>query len=148
MGKKTKKYNENEIVKEIDELKNTMKKDSNERKQILKEVSLNMDSYSNKVIDYEYQIKELDMIKIKYKNLERELQENNKIYREKIKEYEEKISEYSNEVQIDRRLIIKFKNKSNFLFSLIDQVINKYGIDDISNITGISVDKIKEYLQD
>ena len=85
---------------------------------------------------------------MKYNNLERETKEVIKKYQEQSKNMEEEVENLQSEVQVLRKTILTYKSKVNSLQSIITLMVNDFGIDQVALASGISVDKIKEYLQD
>ena len=65
-----------------------------------------------------------------------------------IKEYMEEIDNLQNEIQILRRTIIAYKSKVTSLQSIISLTVRDFGIDQVSLASGISPEKIYEYLKD
>ena len=64
------------------------------------------------------------------------------------KNMEEEVENLQSEVQVLRKTILTYKSKVNSLQSIIALMVNDFGIDQVALASGISVDKIKEYLQD
>ena len=104
--------------------------------------------HNKKIKEYENKVKNLDVLKMKYNNLERETKEVVKKYQEKSKNMEEEVENLQSEVQVLRKTILTYKSKVNSLQSIIALMVNDFGIDQVALASGISVDKIKEYLQD
>ena len=61
---------------------------------------------------------------------------------------EEEVENLQSEVQVLRKTILTYKSKVNSLQSIIALMVNDFVIDQVALASGISVDKIKEYLQD
>ena len=125
-----------------------IKKESDERNNILEELEQNMFIHNKKIKEYENKVKNLDVLKMKYNNLERETKEVIKKYQEQSKNMEEEGENLQSEVQVLRKTILTYKSKVNSLQSIITLMVNDFGIDQVALASGISVDKIKEYLQD
>lgn len=134
--------------KKLTEIEKSLKEESSDRKKILKEVNNNIDSYSFKIIEYENRIKNYELMEIKYNNLERELEEKTKMYENIIDDLKNQNESNDQESLKVKKESIEFKSKITALKSIVELVINDYGIETISQISGISQDKIKEYLQD
>ena len=129
------------------ELSKTLKSDSKNRKKMMEEVTSSMDSYAYRIIDLENKIKEYELEEIKYKNLERENKELVKIYNLKLQELEEKTNILENEnTEIKKELINELATGSK-LKSFLQVVVNHYGLEELEQLSGISIDKIKEYLK-
>ena len=125
-----------------------IKKESDERNNILEELEQNMFIHNKKIKEYENKVKNLDVLKMKYNNLERETKEVIKKYQEQSKNMEEEVENLQSEVQVLRKTILTYKSKVNSLQSIIALMVNDFVIDQVALASGISVDKIKEYLQD
>ena len=53
-----------------------------------------------------------------------------------------------NEVMILRKTVLNYKSKTTGLRSVVELMINDFGIDQVSLATGIEKDKLKDYLRD
>ena len=128
------------------ELSKTLKSDSKNRKKMMEEVTSSMDSYAYRIIDLENKIKEYELEEIKYKNLERENKELVKIYNLKLQELEEKTNILENENTEIKKELINEQATGSKLKSFLQVVVNHYGLEELEQLSGISIDKIKEYL--
>lgn len=129
------------------ELSKTLKSDSKNRKKMMEEVTSSMDSYAYRIIDLENKIKEYELEEIKYKNLERENKELVKIYNLKLQELEEKTNILENENTEIKKELINEQATGSKLKSFLQVVVNHYGLEELEQLSGISIDKIKEYLK-
>ena len=129
------------------ELSKTLKSDSKNRKKMMEEVTSSMDSYAYRIIDLENKIKEYELEEIKYKNLERENNELVKIYNLKLQELEEKTNILENENTEIKKELINEQATGSKLKSFLQVVVNHYGLEELEQLSGISIDKIKEYLK-
>lgn len=127
---------------------NIIKKDSDERNNIFEELEQSMFIHNKKIKEYENKVKNLDILKMKYDNLERESNSLIKDYKNKIKIADEQLENLQTEVQVLRKTILTYKSKVNSLQSIIALMVDDFGIDQVALASGISTDKIKEYLED
>lgn len=137
-----------EIKSNLEELEKQLNHQSTNRKSILREVNDNIDSYSNKILDYEKTISEYQIREVKFKNQEHELDEYVEMYNNKCEEYDEEVEKLNKEI-----IGLRKKNMANDLItsnlkSIVTILIKQYGIDRIVEITGIEHDNIEKYLQD
>lgn len=129
------------------EISKTLKEESNDRKKIMAEVTNNLESYSYRIIELENKIKELELKEIKFKNLERESKELNKIYELKIEETKKLLDKREEENTDIKKELINEKSTVNNLKSLLQVIIEHYNIEEISKVSGLPESKIKEYLK-
>ena len=127
---------------------NIIKKDSDERNNIFEELEQSMFIHNKKIKEYENKVKNLDILKMKYDNLEIESNSLIKDYKNKIKIADEQLENLQTEVQVLRKTILTYKSKVNSLQSIIALMVDDFGIDQVALASGISTDKIKEYLED
>ena len=127
--------------------KEVLKNESKNRTKMMEEVTNSLENYSYRVIELENKIKEYELQEIKYKNTERENKELNKIY-------EIKLEEKNNLLETKEKENIELKKENtenktiiNNLKSLLEVIINHYDIEEIASITGLEINKIKEYLK-
>ncbi len=127
--------------------KEVLKNEEKDRKKMMEEATNSLENYSYRIIELENKIKEYELQEIKYKNTERENKELNKIY-------EIKLEEKNNILETKEKENIELKKENtenttiiNNLKSLLEVIINHYDIEEIANITGLEINKIKEYLE-
>ena len=128
------------------DLTKTLKNESKGRKKMMEEVTNNLDTYSFRIIELENKIKEYELEEIKYKNLERESKELTKIYELKLEDLNNKTTSLENELKQTRMELVNEKTISKNLKSFLEVIVNYYGLDEMEQLSGISIDKIKEYL--
>lgn len=133
--------------KETTALEQSLKDESSDRKKILKEVNNNLDSYSFKIIEYENRIRKYELMEIKYNNLEREIEEKTKMYENIIDDLKQQNQHKESEIFEVKKETINSESKITALKSIVELVINDYGIDYVSKVSGLSIDTIKKYLQ-
>jgi len=136
---------ENGLLKDIEK---NIAKEAKNREKILKEATSNLDSYSEKMIEYNNKIKECELLEIKYKNQQREMEEYISLYESKSQMYEEKIESLKKEVDSLKKKELKTKSSISNLKSIIESLIAHTSIEKIEEITGIEKEIIKKYLQD
>lgn len=130
------------------DLKKTIVEESNNRRDMLEQVEKSMFTHTNKLREYEEKSKQLDILKIKYLSLERETSQEIEILKNSKQKDTETIDNLQSEVQVLRKTILNYKSKVSSLISIIELMVNDFGLEQVSLATGISTDKIKEYLQD
>ena len=132
------------IKKNINDL---IKEDESQRNDILHELEKNMYAHNNRVKEYENQMKNFDILKIKYANLERESKEAYMALDKKIKDQQSLIDELLKENQSLKKTILTYQNKENSLKSIVTLMVDDFGIDQVALACGLSTDKIEEYLE-
>jgi len=135
----------NEMFKEIE---STIKKDAKDRKKILKDVENDLESHSKKMVEYDRTAKAYKLLEVKYNALKNESTEAEKIATDRITKLKEENDNLENENKILKRVVMNQKRKISGLQSIVELVVNDYGIQNIELVTGLSSDKIKEYFQD
>ena len=128
------------------EISKSLKDESKDRKKMMEEVTSNLDTYSYRVIELENKIKEYELEEIKYRSLQRENKEVTKIYELKLEDLNNKIVELEKENKEIKKELINERTASNNLKSILQVIIKKYGTEELEQLSGISIDKIKEYL--
>lgn len=131
-----------------DKITESIKKESDQRNNILEELEKNMFNHNKKIIEYENKAKNLDVLKMKYAHLERESYELLKEYQNQLTQKKEEVENLRTEVQVLRKTILAYKSKVKSLQSIVGLTANDFGLDQVSLATGISIDKIEEYLKD
>lgn len=132
------------IKKNINEV---IKEDENARNNILEELEKNMYAHNNRIKQYENKMKDLDILKMKYANLERESKDAYVKQEKRIKEQQQLIDELLKENQSLKKTILTYQNKENSLKSIVSLMVNDFGIDQVALACGLSTDKIEEYLE-
>lgn len=127
--------------------KEILKNEEKDRRKMMEEATNSLENYSYRIIELENKLKEYELQEIKYKNTERENKELNKIYELKLEE-KNSILETKEKENIDlKKENIENKATISNLKSLLEVIINYYDIEEIANITGLEINKIKEYLK-
>jgi alpha-galactosidase/6-phospho-beta-glucosidase family protein len=133
-----------EIDFKKDELKEKLEKEKKSRQSILNETKEELDNHMVSMIKYNKIKDSYHMLTEKY--IEEELKRD--IVASKIDTYLEKLTKQEQEVQTLTKESEQLKKRITTLKSLLEILIDHYGIENISQISGISVIKLKEYLQD
>ena len=60
----------------------------------------------------------------------------------------ENLENAEHENKMLKKIVMNQKRKISGLQSIVELVVNDYGIQNIKLVTGLSIDKIKEYFQD
>ena len=125
-----------------------MKKDSKDRKRILNDVAKDLDSHSKKIVEYDRTAKAYRLLELKYASLEKEMRESEQMNAEKVNNLTTKVNNLENENKLLKRIAMNQKRKISGLQSIVELVVNDYGIQNIEIVTGLSSDKIREYFQE
>lgn len=136
------------MKKELTEAENNLKNESRNRNKIMEEVNIHLDSYSNKIIDYEKRISEYELMEIKYKSMEREYEDRIAIYERKCKALEEDNEALEDELVEVKKDRVNFNSKITALKTIVELSINEFGMDKITELSGINKERIEKYLQD
>lgn len=127
--------------------KEFLKNEEKDRRKMMEEATNSLENYSYRIIELENKLKEYELQEIKYKNTERENKELNKIYELKLEE-KNNILETKEKENIDlKKDNIENKAIISNLKSLLEVIVNHYNLEEIANITGLEINKIKEYLK-
>lgn len=129
------------------EISKSLRNEAKDRKKMMEEVTNNLDSYSFRILELENKIKEYELEEIKYKNIERESKELTKIYESKLEEKDKLLIEKEDENKKIKKELMNERTIHNNLKSMLEVIVNRYTIEEISEISGLSVNKIKEYLK-
>ena len=125
-----------------------IKQDNKDRKAILKEVEKNLMDHSEKLAEAEKINSDYNLLKIKYDSLKREADSTFGTFNKQIKNLEDK----SNNLEKENVVLKKIINDNNLQISglktIVELLVNKYGINTIENIKSLSEEKINEYLED
>ena len=127
-------------------MSNNLEKESQDRNKIMKEVTNKMEEHSYKIIELKSKVKEAEINEVKYSNLERELKELTNIYELKLNENELYIDKKEKEILNLRKKVTQEQTTKNNLKSLLELVVKEYGEEMLSELSGLSIRKIKEYL--
>lgn len=137
-----------EVNKMFKEIESTIKRDEKDRKKILNDVENDLVSHSKKMAEYDRTAKAYKLLEVKYNTLKSESSEYEKIATDRIAALTEENRNLENENKILKRVLMNQKRKISGLQSIVELVVNDYGIQNIELVTGLSSDKIKEYFQD
>lgn len=132
----------------ITDIKKQLSKDAIERKKIMNDAFKSLDIYSDKIIDYEESIKEFQLEEIGYKNKIRELNTYLEIYKKKSENMEQELTTCQEEVISLRKKYLSEKNKNSSLLSIVHILIRRFGMDTVSELTGIGHEKLQTYVEE
>jgi len=130
-----------DVFDEVNEVKEPLKESIDD---ILKSTSIEMESHTEKILEYTRRNKSYQELQEKYTKLDLE----NKKNRLKLSEYEIELKQKEEENISLRKDVEKNKKKLVTVQSILQVVINSYGINSIIKVIGIPYVKLKEYLQD
>lgn len=130
-----------DVFDEENEIKEPLKETIDD---ILKSTSIEMESHTEKILEYTRRNKSYQELQEKYTKLDLE----NKKNRLKLSEYEIELKQKEEENISLRKDVEKNKKKLVTVQSILQVVINSYGINSIIKVIGIPYVKLKEYLQD
>jgi len=130
-----------DVFDEVNEVKEPLKETIND---IIKSTSIEMESHTEKILEYTRRNKSYQELQEKYTKLDLE----NKKNRLKLSEYEIELKQKEEENISLRKDVEKNKKKLVTVQSILQVVINSYGINSIIKVIGIPYVKLKEYLQD
>lgn len=136
---------DNKILNDIEMI---MEKESQNRNKIFKDVERNLAEHSQKLVEYDRVAKEHELLKIKYKSLKKEYKENEELRNKQVSSLKENLENAEHENKMLKKIVMNQKRKISGLQSIVELVVNDYGIQNIQLVTGLSIDKIKEYFQD
>ena len=138
-----------EIDKKIlNDIETIMEQESQNRNKIFKDVERNLAEHSQKLVEYDRVAKEHELLKIKYKSLKKEYKENEELRNKQVSSLKENLENAEHENKMLKKIVMNQKRKISGLQSIVELVVNDYGIQNIKLVTGLSIDKIKEYFQD
>lgn len=133
-----------DVKEEVEEVKSLLNKESESREDILKMTNEQLLDHTKNLLEYTKTNKSYQALKEKYLKLELE----NKSNRLKLSECEIELKKQSEENIQLRKEIEQKKKKLVTVQSILQVIINSYGINSIIKIIGIPYIKLKEYLQD
>lgn len=135
----------NELLSKIEDV---MKKDSKDRKKILKDVEKDMESHSKRMVEYDRTAKAYKLLEVKYNTLASEVEQIKKSADNTIEALKANLENSENENKLLKKMIMSQKRKISGLQSIVELIVNDYGIQNVELVTGLSSDKIKEYFQE
>lgn len=131
----------------MSEVDSVMKKDARNRKKLLRDVEKDLASHSQKLVAYDRVAKDHKLLQVKYDSIKKEFSEFEKQKLEIISQLQEGVNSLQQENQLLKRVMVKQKKKLLGLQSIVELIVNDYGLNNIEIVTGLSADKIKEYLE-
>ena len=137
-----------ETEKMMSSIESSMKKDMQDRKKILKDMEKSLVSHSEKLVKYNESEKAYKLLEVKYANLLNEYMDFEKNKNLQVSKLENNINNLELENKLLKKLITENKKKISGLQSIVELMVNDYGISNIEVVTGLPIDKIKEYFQE
>lgn len=128
---------------EEEDILNKIKQEQLDREKLLEETYKSMDNHSWNIIKLEKQAKENELIKIKYTSLEKEyikLRNMFKIKSDDNNKLNEELTELKKQETLNKKTISMLK-------SLLEIIVKEYGIYDVCEITRLTEEQIKRFLQ-
>ena len=105
-------------------------------------------SHSEKLVKYTETEKAYKLLEVKYANLLNEYMDFEKNKNLQVSKLENNINNLELENKLLKKLITENKKKISGLQSIVELMVNDYGISNIEVVTGLPIDKIKEYFQE
>jgi len=136
-----------EILDVLDEevnIKKPLKKKEESIEEMLKYANEELLEHTQKIMEYSKKNKSYNILKEDHSKLDKE----NKKNKLKLSEYEIALKKLQEENIELRKKLEKNKKKLVTVQSILQVVINSYGINNVIKIIGIPYIKLKEYLQD
>lgn len=133
-----------DVKEEVEDVKSLLNKESESREDILKMTNEQILDHTKNLLEYTKANKSYQALQEKYSKLELE----NKSNRLKLSECEIELKKQAEENIQLRKEIEQKKKKLVTTQSILQVIINSYGINSIIKIIGIPYIKLKEYLQD
>ena len=133
-----------EILEVNDNLKDLLEEEKVKRQTLLNETNEKLNNHTVRMIEYN-QIRE-SYHELEEKYIKQELETSIKV--RELDEYIKKIKKLEKENQNLARENELLKKRNSTIKNLLQGLIEKYGIESVSNVMGISNIKLKEYLQD
>ncbi len=129
-------------------IEKNLKQESQDRDRIMEEVVRNLDVHNRRLFEYNEKAKHLDLLAVKYNNLVKESKEVISAMQKKIEILNTNNTNLENEVVVLRRAALSMKNKLTGLRSVVELVIDDFGIEQVALATGLDKEKLREYLKD
>ena len=129
-------------------IEKNLKQESQDRDRIMEEVVRNLDVHNRRLFEYNEKAKHLDLLAVKYNNLVNESKEVFSAMQKKIEILNTNNTNLENEVVVLRRAALSMKNKLTGLRSVVELVIDDFGIEQVALATGLDKEKLREYLKD
>lgn len=134
--------------KKLTDIESIMEQESQNRNMIFKDVEKNLFAHNQKLIEYDRIARAYDLLEVKYKSLKKEYKENEELRNKQVLSLKSNLENLDHENKMLKKIVINQKRKISGLQSIVELVVNDYGIQNIQLVTGLSIDKIKEYFQD
>lgn len=133
-----------DVFDEVKDVKSLLNEESESREDMLRMTNQEILDHTQRIIEYTKTNKSYRALQEKYAKLELE----NKKNRLKLSECEIELKQKDEENIVLRKEVEKNKKKLVTIQSILQVVVNAYGINSVIKIIGIPYVKLKEYLQD
>lgn len=133
---------------QINEIESIMKQESENRDKIFKDVERNLQAHGQKLVEYDRISRAYELLEVKYHTLRKEIEQTEETKNKRIESLKSNMNELDHENKILKKMVMSQKRKISGLQSIVELVVNDYGIHNIELVTGLSSDKIKEYFRD
>lgn len=120
--------------------------DFKNRDNLFKSVEEDLQIHTRNLMAYGRIEKEYKLLKVKYQSLENEYRKLESLYGVEYRKLKNNMENLQVENRLLKKVVINDKRKISGLKSIVELVVNDYGIQNIELVTGLSSDKIKEYL--
>ncbi len=139
---------QNTNIENLREIEDIMKQESLNRYNIFKDVEKNLQEHSQKLVEYDRAKRAYELLEVKYGALKKEYAQSEEMKNKRIESLKSTLENVDHENKILKKMVMAQKRKISGLQSIVELVVNDYGIQNIELVTGLSSDKIKEYFQD
>jgi len=139
---------QNVNIENLREIENVMKQESLNRNKIFEDVEKNLQAHSQKLVEYDRAKRAYELLEVKYSALKKEYTQSEEMKNKRIESLKSTLENVDHENKILKKMVMAQKRKISGLQSIVELVVNDYGIQNIELVTGLSSDKIKEYFQD
>lgn len=137
--------NTNKIMANIEA---SMKRDMKDRNQILKDMEQSLLNHSKRLVEYDQIEKAYKLLEVKYNSLLKEHTEMENQATIQMETLTHNVQNLELENKLLKKLITENKRRISGLQSIVELMVNDYGMSNIEVVTGLSGEKIKEYFQD
>lgn len=133
-----------DVIFEDDTTEEIIKRESDKREKIMLEANKKIDEQERILKDYISKAKKYDALYKKCQMLKKELEKDNIDPSETMPD----INKLRREISLLKKDNISLDKSLSKVDSILKSILLHYGIDEISNVTGISSRKLKEYLSE
>ena len=131
-----------DIIFEEDEITKDNEINEENISDVLKQTYHIIDDYNSLINNLNIKNKDMDLLNLKFESSQNKYD----ILKNKYENKLEELDRNSIEIKKLKKEVIEKEKKILMLKSLLELIINKYGIDSISKITRLNLEQIKKYL--